>query len=67
MRVLAVLVATLSVALIAALVSWAPLAAPARAASPPETRTEIVTPVTDRPTSFALSPDGRQIVFVASE
>ena len=32
----------------------------------PETRTEIVTPATDRPTDFALSPDGRQIVFVAS-
>ena len=34
--------------------------------APPETRTEIVTPATDQPTSFALSPDGRQIVFVAS-
>ena len=33
---------------------------------PPETRVEIVTPATDQPTSFALSPDGRQIVFVAS-
>ena len=32
----------------------------------PETRTDIVTPATDLPTSFALSPDGRQIVFVAS-
>ena len=28
---------------------------------PPETRTEIVTPATDDPTSFVLSPDGRQI------
>ena len=36
------------------------------AASPPETRLDIVTPATDDPTSFALSPDGRQIVFVAS-
>ena len=35
--------------------------------SPPETRTEIVTPATEVPTSFALSPDGRQIVFVASD
>ena len=35
--------------------------------SPPETRTEIVTPATDDPDSFALSPDGRQIVFVASD
>ncbi len=34
--------------------------------SPPETRTEIVTPATDQPASFALAPDGRQIVFVAS-
>jgi Tol biopolymer transport system component len=32
---------------------------------PPETRLDIVTPATDRPDSFALSPDGRQIVFVA--
>jgi serine/threonine protein kinase len=34
--------------------------------SPPEMRTEIVTPATTDPISFALSPDGRQIVFVAS-
>ena len=33
---------------------------------PPETRLEIVTPRTDQPESFALSPDGRQIVFAAS-
>jgi Tol biopolymer transport system component len=33
--------------------------------APPETRLEIVTPATDRPKSFALSPDGRQIVYVA--
>jgi Tol biopolymer transport system component len=32
---------------------------------PPEIRTDIVTPVTDNPESFALSPDGRQIVYVA--
>ena len=31
-----------------------------------ETRVDIVTPATDDPVSFALSPDGRQIVFVAS-
>ncbi len=30
---------------------------------PPETRLEIVTPPTSLLTSFALSPDGRQIVF----
>ena len=34
--------------------------------SPPEMRTDIVTPVTIDLVSFALSPDGRQIVFVAS-
>lgn len=34
--------------------------------APPETRVDIVTPATDRPTSFALSRDGKQIVFVAS-
>ncbi len=33
---------------------------------PPETRLDIVTPATSQPGSFALSPDGRQIVFVAS-
>ena len=32
----------------------------------PEMRTEIVTPPTSDPVSFALSPDGQQIVFVAS-
>jgi Tol biopolymer transport system component len=31
----------------------------------PETRLDIVTPATDDPASFALSPDGRQIVFAA--
>ena len=34
--------------------------------APPETRLEFVTPTTDDPTSFALSADGRQMVFVAS-
>ena len=34
--------------------------------APPEARVDIVTPATDRPTDFALSPDGRQIAFVAS-
>jgi len=33
----------------------------------PETRVDIVTPATDFPESFALSPDGRQIVFMASD
>lgn len=31
-----------------------------------ETRVDIVTPTSDAPTDFALSPDGRQIVFAAS-
>jgi Tol biopolymer transport system component len=36
--------------------------------SPPlETRLDIVTPATVQPASFALSPDGRQIVFVATD
>ena len=43
-----------------------PLARETPPPAPPETRTDIVTPATDDPTSFALSPDGRQIVFVAS-
>jgi hypothetical protein len=34
--------------------------------SPPETRLDIVTPATSDPFSFTLSPDGRQLVFVAS-
>jgi Tol biopolymer transport system component len=33
----------------------------------PETRLDIVTPPTDDPFSFALSPDGQQIVYVASD
>ncbi len=33
---------------------------------PPEMRVEITTPATTNPISFALSPDGRQLVFVAS-
>ena len=37
-----------------------------RETPPPETRVEIVIPATDQPSDFALSPDGRQIVFVAS-
>jgi serine/threonine protein kinase len=34
--------------------------------SAPETRVDIVTPATTAPSSFALSPDGRRIAFVAS-
>ena len=32
----------------------------------PETRLDIVTPATNYPASFVLSPDGRQIAYVAS-
>jgi hypothetical protein len=32
----------------------------------PETRLDIVTPPTNSPTSFALSPDGRKIAYVAT-
>ena len=57
-------------ALAIAAVVIAALAIPAlrhlREVPPPETRVDIVTPGTVDPTSFALSPDGRQIVFVAS-
>ncbi len=34
--------------------------------APPETRLEIATPATSDVVSFAVSPDGRQIVFMAS-
>ncbi|MEQ1730082.1 MAG: hypothetical protein ABL982_17075, partial [Vicinamibacterales bacterium] len=34
--------------------------------APPEMRVEITTPATDTPLDFALSPDGRSLVFVAS-
>src|SRR5262245_53019960 len=33
---------------------------------PPEMRTEIITPATSDAVSFALSPDGKQIVYVTS-
>jgi Tol biopolymer transport system component len=50
-------------------IAAAVLAVPAirhlREVPPPETRLDIVTPATDEPESLALSPDGRQIVFVA--
>ncbi len=34
--------------------------------APPETRVDLVTPAGGDPLAFALSPDGRQLVFVAS-
>jgi eukaryotic-like serine/threonine-protein kinase len=52
-----------------AIVAAAALAIPAwkylQQAPLPETRVDIITPATDQPDDFALSPDGRQIVFVA--
>ena len=51
------------VALLATLGLWSPWRG---APLPPETRVDIVTPATGDPASFALSPDGRQVVFVAS-
>ena len=57
-------VAGVSIAALAAVVAaWAPWRPEP---VPPETRTDIVTSATDDPASFALSPDGRQIVFAAS-
>jgi len=51
------------IALVGTLAVWAPW----RSAPPaPELRTDIVTPATDDPASFAVSPDGRQMVFSAS-
>lgn len=50
-------------ALAGVVLRWAPWQP---APVPPETRTDIVTPATDDPESFALSPDGRLIVFAAS-
>ena len=58
-------------ALAIAAVAIVALAIPAvrhlRETIPPETRVDIVTPASSQPNSFALSPDGRQIVFVASD
>jgi serine/threonine protein kinase/Tol biopolymer transport system component len=54
----------------AAVLGMLALALPAlqhlRETPPPETRVDIVTPPTLDPTSFALSPDGRQLVFLAT-
>jgi Tol biopolymer transport system component len=62
---IAALVALLSLALLGMAVLAVPALHYLRETSPPETRLDIVTPATDDPASFALSPDGRQIVFVA--
>jgi hypothetical protein len=39
---------------------------PGTTAAAPEMRVEITTPATSDPVSFAISPDGRRLVFVAS-
>jgi Tol biopolymer transport system component len=62
-RVAWVGVATLITGAIAGAAVWS---ATRPVPTPPETRVEINTPATDQPAHFALSPDGRQIVFVAS-
>ncbi len=61
---LATLAAAATLAAIAlALPAWKHL----RETSPSEIRTEIVTPITGNPGSFALSPDGLQIAYVAKD
>jgi Tol biopolymer transport system component len=55
-----------AVAGLAAVAMLVPTLRHLRETPPPETRLEISTPATDQPQMFALSPDGRQIVFVAS-
>ena len=62
-------IGALAVAVLAIVAMAVPLVSHLREPSPaalPELRTDIVTPATDIPSSFALSPDGRQIVFVAT-
>ncbi len=57
-----------AVALLAAAVLAIPAVRylPRRPVDAPEMRLDIVTPATTDPLSFALSPDGRQLVFAAS-
>jgi Tol biopolymer transport system component len=55
------------VALLAASALSMPAVRHLREPPPLETRVDIVTPATEDPAGFALSPDGRQIVFVASD
>ena len=53
----------LAIALISSVVAWAPWRT---GPVPFETRLDVATPTTDDPQSFAISPDGRQIVYSAS-
>jgi eukaryotic-like serine/threonine-protein kinase len=57
-----VVAVALGATLLATVTAWAPWRPDP---TPPETRLDVVTPVGGEPTSFALSPDGRQIVFAA--
>jgi Tol biopolymer transport system component len=57
------LVAVLTITLAAGLLAWAPWRA---VPVPFETRLDINTQPTDDPMSFAISPDGRRMVFVAT-
>src|SRR5262249_28278708 len=59
--------APFAVVLIAAVALSIPALRHLRETPPPETRLDIVTSATGQPASFALSPDGQQIVFVASD
>jgi Tol biopolymer transport system component len=58
----------LIVAVLAALIVGAAAVFVGRPAAPvrPETRLDVLTPPTSQPWSFALSPDGQQVVFVAT-
>ncbi len=67
------MLASVAIVALVAIVGMALLAVPAirylrltPPPEPPEIRLDIVTPATGLPNGFALSPDGRQIVFVAS-
>jgi Tol biopolymer transport system component len=60
-------IAAFAVALVAAVALAIPALRYLTDTPPPETRVDIVTPATAQPASFELSPDGRQIVFVASD
>jgi Tol biopolymer transport system component/predicted Ser/Thr protein kinase len=56
----------MAVAAVLALALGASLYFRAGTTTAPEIRTDIVTPATTTPASFALSPDGRKIAFVAT-
>ena len=58
-------VTALAVAAVAIIAMAVPTLRHLRETPPLETRVDIVTPATGSPASFALSPDGRQLLFVA--